>query len=223
MIVPKSVSAIAKHLYAVSLEALKSGDKSRALVNFRHYAALASGSLDEDERNTAARIARLFGKALAEAPTTVAERVATLPAGFIPPTPETAVKLRKQVDPVNYMDLTTAQIEAAREIRSIYESLGRGLGAKGLNLNMDRVDTSVVVHEPWEGMSDYLQERLYTHFKPWMVRQAKARVVPNHPATVRDVVLLVLFDLTPLKWIDQTLGATNGTSAKAFKRALNQY
>lgn len=220
----KSFSALARHLLDVAMEGIKHGDKSRALVNFGRFTALARDSRDPTEKNRFERIARLFGKVLAEAPTTEAGQIAQLPAGYTPPTPETAVKLRKRLDPIDYMKtLTAAQEAAAKEIRAIYEGVGQGLQAKGLNLVMDRVDVSVVVREPWAGMPEYLQARLYTHFKPWQDRQRKVKVAPNRATTARDVVFLVLFDMMPLHLIDKVLGVESGTAADTVKAALDDY
>ena len=143
-----------------------------------------------------------------------------MPQGYIPPTPETAVKARRVVDPLAYMNLTESQQAAADDIRTIYEQVTRSMQMKGLNLNMDRVDVSRIIRDPGEMMGDELQERFFEYFMPWWRRQSKERI-----KRVRKihVVFIVMFDLEPSWTIDRALGLSSGSSANIVLRALSDY
>ena len=215
-----SALAHAVHLISVARKAMTIGNTSPATVNLKRYRAIAAATVDVVEKTKLIRVIRIFGRILSTKPKTDAERIAQMPQGFIPPTPETAVKARRVVDPIEFMRLTELQEEAANEIRVIYEQLTRSLQVKGLNLNMDRVDVSLVVRDPGEMMSDSLQERLVEYFLPWWRRHSKERIKRVRKL---DIVFVVLFDMAPLWTIDRALGLSSGSSANIVRRALSDY
>mgnify|MGYP001614370123 FL=1 len=212
------------HIRDVAREGISHGDKSRALLNMHRYSRLAREAKNETERETFRAAAKMFAHDLTEAPSTIAARVASMPAGRTPPTPETAIKLRRPRDPLANIRLNSDQAMAAIEIRAIYEALTRGLQSRGLNLSPIRVDTSVRSPEPWEGMSDRLQERMWSVFKPWSTKLRRVRVVKDVPISARDVAYSVLVHLVPLWALDRSLGVSkSGESGKALKKSLSLY
>ena len=221
MIGIKSLATEARHLIAVARAGLKHGDTTPAAVNLRRYKTVLE-TAPHHERELLTRVVRVFGRLLSRRPKTDAGKIAALPAG-IPPTPETAAKARKELDPIQYMNLTGSQQEAASQIRAIYEQLIRGLQAKGTNLNMDRVDVSLVVREPWDGMRDDLQVAFTRYYIPWYRRLRAKRVRRWSRTTANDVVFLVLFELAPLCLIDKSLGMADGGASSIVRAALDDY
>ena len=216
-------AGMARHLLMVARAAFKHGDFTPATRNFKRYKERFESAKDGPEKQMLGRVLRLFGHLLGRRPKTTAAIIAALPAGFIPPTPETAVKARKHPDPLEYMNLTGTQRAAAEEARRIYERLYCDLQAKGLNLNMDRVDTSLVVREPGENMSEEMQAHFIRFFVPWQMRLAKKRAVYKSRIRSRDLVFATLFDMVPLWMLDRAIVASSGTTAKIVRKALNDY
>ena len=218
----ESICAMARRLISVARAGMKHGDLVPVTTGLRRYkAVLESAPIGEHE--TLERVIKIFGRLLSRRPKTDAGKIALMPTGYIPPTPETAAKARKTPDPVIQMQLTRAQKEAANETRAIYEQRFRSLQARGSNLNMDRVDVSLVIRDPGEDMREDLQKHYVRFFIPWQERLRKQRAVKGKSVCARDVVFVVLFDLAPCWMIDKALSATNGTASRIVKRALNDY
>lgn len=139
-------------LESVCREALSRGEAepaSRLLTSYRHAAEQKGrGQQREQDRRIAREKARRISRLIADA----AKAQTTPPTGDSA-SPFAIVHARKRRrDPLDSMILRPAQIRAAKEIRTVFESLVRALMPRGTQLNSPRVDRSRTDYDPFSSM-----------------------------------------------------------------------
>lgn len=137
-----------------------------------------------------------------------------------------AQKSRQWRDPLCFMKLTAAQINAAEEIRTIFEATVRALMLGNVDLAAIRVDTSIKNRDPWLNLSPWVAKRRVDVYLPWVHHFGRKRPVRERAGErlgVVYLVLAVLVDHESFRALAKVWHIRERTLSRDFRWALDGY
>ena len=148
------------------------------------------------------------------------------PALAAPPTPETAAKLR--CDVVQRLGeraaLSAAQLRAAREIRRVWEAVGRGLVARAQSLT-PRAESRRrgLFADPIARMSGQEERAWRLHYRPWAREMARTVAAGALRTSRLQLVLDIVVDNHGTRQVEGWYRMRHGSALAHVRAALQRY
>ena len=221
------------HLYEVARTALSHGDRRPAEVLWDSYRKEAAGGSKETGRRGAysehtREIAKRKAQAVARLLAKHRLRVEDLPTSD-PPTPATAVRARKQRNPLANIKLSDEQAWAAEEIKMIYEATVAAVLPGGRPLDYVKVDVSSRVRDLTRGIGERLADVRHRLYLPWceeygyVVAEKKANGMTADRVLASELVLDVLVNERSFGSFERRFGRNHKYFSQVFRTALDGY
>ena len=221
------------HLYEVARTALSHGDRRPAEILWHSYKKEAAGGSKREGRRAdhpkhAQEIAKRKAQTVAGLLAKHRIRVEDLPTSD-PPTPATAVRARKQRNPLANIRLSDEQARAAEDIKMIYEATVAAVMPGGRPLDFVKVDVSPRVRDLTRGIGEHLSEIRHRVYLPWceefayVVAEKKVRGMTTDRLLASELVLDVLVNERSFGSFERRFGRNHKYFSQAFRTALDGY
>ena len=152
---------------------------------------------------------------------------AAKPEARIPPTPETLRKLREDaiVRLVRKGQLLPHHQDAAMEIRSVHEAVGRGMFARSASFDpaAGRAPRRHTARDFTDRMSGRERRNWERHYIPWSHEMAVAVVAGMAGTRWLQLVTDIVVDNHAIRAVEDRYGLRHGTAIRYLVEALERY